>query len=288
MKLTDPEFIRQLETLYLLARKVLSGRLKAERRTRKLGGGILFADYAEYNYGDDYRRIDWKIYGRLEQLVVKLFEVEEDVPVFLLIDTSRSMAAKLDYALRLVAALGYIALNSLDRLAVYRFDDRLAPVFALSHGRGRSLSFLRLLEDVACSGSDTKLEDCMRAFHGQGCRRGICVLVSDFFTPDGYDESLNLLQWAGHDLYCLQVVDPLELTCDWKGDVELECAETGKRRQLTVGPAEASRYARAMQDWNARLARECARREIGYFRTTIDIPFHEVVQTILRRGGLVS
>ena len=113
-------------------------------------------------------------------------------------------------------------------------------------------------------------------------------VVSDFFTPDGYDSALDLLQWAGHDVYCLQVVDPAELTCDWKGDVDLECVETGRRRQLTVGPQEAARFAEVIAEWNERLAKECARREIGFFRTTTEIPFQDVIQKILRRGGLVA
>ena len=127
MSLTDPKFISQLDALFLLARRILGGSLQADRRTERKGSGIDFADYAEYQQGDDYRAIDWRVYGRLEQLLVKLFEVEEDTTVFVVLDTSPSMEAKLEEAKKLAAALGYIALHSLDRLVPYTLSDKLRP-----------------------------------------------------------------------------------------------------------------------------------------------------------------
>ncbi|MHC4887714.1 MAG: DUF58 domain-containing protein, partial [Planctomycetota bacterium] len=117
---------------------------------------------------------------------------------------------------------------------------------------------------------------------------GICVVLSDFFTPHGYEEGLKFLRWARHDVYCLQVLTPEELTCDWKGDVEMECVETGQRRQITVSPREVELYEQAMQQWNERLEHECARREIGFARASTEVPFEFIIQTILRRGGLVA
>ncbi|MFC1497865.1 DUF58 domain-containing protein [Verrucomicrobiota bacterium] len=288
MKLTDPEFIKRLETLFLLARKVLSGSLKAERKTRKKGSGILFSDYAEYNQGDDFRSIDWKIYGRFEQLMIKLFEVEEDLTVFIMIDMSPSMKSKIEYAKQLAAALGYIALNSLDKIAVYAISDKLEPIFQVCHGRGRIFPFLRALENAACYGKDTRFDECLRMFQSRHSRPGICVLISDFLTPHGYQKGLNLLRWAKNDTYCIQTLDPSELTCDWKGDIEIECIETKNRRKITVSPREASLYAKAIENWNHTFEHECAKREIGMTRSTIDVPFDFVIQNILRRGGLVS
>ena len=97
--LTDPAFIRRLDSLYLLARKVLGGSLQAERRSTHKGTGITFADYAEYYYGADYRAIDWRVYARFDSLVIKLFELEEDATVYLLVDSSRSMESKRGRAL---------------------------------------------------------------------------------------------------------------------------------------------------------------------------------------------
>ena len=159
MILTDPKFIRQLDVLFLLARKVLGGALKADHKSDKKGAGINFADYSEYKLGDDYRSIDWNVYGRLEQLTVKQFEVEEDVCVYILLDVSPSMRAKLNYAATLAAALSYIALHNADTVSVHGFADTLEPVVRRCHGRARIFPMLESLQRTACRGSDTSFTE---------------------------------------------------------------------------------------------------------------------------------
>ena len=286
--LTDPEFVKRLETLFLLARKVLGGTLRADRKSEKKGSGILFADHSEYSFGDDYRSIDWNIYARFETLVVRLYELEEDTSIYILLDLSHSMRTKSEYARKLAAALGYIALSNADRLAIYSLSDNLQTVMETCHGRGRTFPMLRSLEAAQCYGRDTRFSRCMRSFKSISRRRGVCVLISDFFTPGGYQDGLSILQWCKHDVFCLQVLDPAELSCPWKGDIELECVETSARRQITISPVEAARYVQVVADWNNDLQRECARREIGFARARIDVPFEDIIQKILRRGGLVA
>ncbi len=104
--LTDSAFIRRLDSLYLLSRKVLGGSLQADRRTTKKGTGITFADYAEYYFGADYRSIDWRVFARFESLVIKLFELEEDATIYILLDCSRSMQSKFLFARQLSSSFG--------------------------------------------------------------------------------------------------------------------------------------------------------------------------------------
>lgn len=286
--LTDPDFIRRLESLYLLARKVLGGQLQADRRTLKKGSGIMFADYAEYSFGDDHRAIDWRVYGRLEQLLIKMFEVEEDMTLYLLLDASPSMAGKFDYARKLAAALGYIALNNMDQVVLYSMADELRLMMEPGHGRGAVLPLLESLEAGETFGHDTRFESCAQHFQLRHQRRGMVVPVSDFFFPDGFDRGLRLLNWHGHEVFCLQVQSPEEQQCELKGDIELECVETGRRRRVTVTAREAAAYEQAVRDWNAALRRSCARRGIGLVHATTDIRFDVVVRNILRRGGLVT
>lgn len=286
--LTDPEFLRRLETLFLLTRKVLGGSLHADRRSTRKGSGINFADYAEYHAGDDYRHVDWNIYGRLESLVVKLYELEEDVTVHLLLDCSHSMESKSLFARQVVAALGYIALASHDRVSIYSVSDRFDVLMRPSHGRGKVFPMLRTLETAPLTGHATDLSAGARAFQQHVKRPGVCVLVSDFLVPDGYSEALKLLQWGRHDVFCIQTLNPSEIHCDWKGDVELECVESGARRKVTITPSEATRYERLFADWNRDLKQECARRGIGFVQAFSDVPFDRVVEVILRKGGLVA
>lgn len=286
--LTDPSFIRKLDGLYLLARKVLGGSMQADRKSTKKGSGITFADYAEYHPGDDFRSIDWRVYGRFEQLVVKLFEIDEDATVYILLDESPSMKSKFLTARQLAAGIGYIALHMLDQLCVYGLADRLQPILERTRGRGKVLPFLRGLEDATTFGSDTNFTACAREFQARHRRKGIIVVISDFLFPSGFDDGLKFLQWNRHEVFCLQVQDENDTKCDWKGDVELTCVETGQRQRLTITPREAKLYEQAVADWNESLRKCCAKRGIGLASTTPRVPFEAVITDILRRGGLVA
>lgn len=286
--LTDPAFIRRLESLYLLARKILGGSLQADRRSTKKGAGITFADYAQYSLGDDYRSIDWRVYAKFESLLIKLFELEEDATIYLLMDCSPSMTAKQEYAKELTAALGYIALNTLDRLAVYGMADRLTPLFEPTRGRNQVLPLLRSLESAPTFGKDTNLTACAREFEARHRRKGLVCVISDFLLPGGFEEGLSRLQWHKHEVFCLQTLHPSDLQCDWKGDVTLECVESGASQRVTVSPREARLYEEAVADWNTSLRSTCARRGLGFTSTTSERPFDEVIQDLLKRGGLVG
>ena len=285
---TDKRFIQRLETLYLLARRVLGGTLQADRKSTRKGAGITFADYAEYQMGDDYRSIDWRVFARSDELIIKLFELEEDATIYLLLDSSRSMESKFLMARQLTAALGYIALNCLDRLAVYRFEDRLEPLQAPSRGRAKVLPFLRSLENVTTGGADSDFTNACKTFQARRLKRGMVIVVSDFLYPSGFEEGLKFLDWHGHDVYCMQLHDPADLKCDWKGDVNVQCVETGATMPVTVTPQEARAYEAAMEAWNGDLRKACARRGIGLASVTTDHPFDAVIRDILRRGGLVT
>ncbi|MEM6279201.1 MAG: DUF58 domain-containing protein [Verrucomicrobiota bacterium] len=285
---TDPAFLGRLESLYLLARKVLGGSLQADRKTTKKGSGITFADYSEYQLGDDYRSIDWRIYAKFESLIIKLFELEEDATIYVLIDGSPSMESKFRYARELAAALGYIALNSLDRLCVLSMADRLVPVLDPCRGRGNSFRFLRSLETMETFGEGSDFTACCKEFQARRKRKGLLIVISDFLFPSGFEDGLRFLQWNRHDIFCLQVQDETDQRCDWKGDIDLACVESGQRRRITVSPQEAKAYEAAVASWNESLRKTCARSGIGLASTTPEVAFDTVIRELLRRGGLVA
>jgi len=286
--LTDPQFIQQLDALYLLARRILGGSLQADRRTQRKGSGIDFADYAEYQQGDDYRAIDWRVYARLEQLLVKLFEVEEDTTIYLLLDSSPSMHSKLPEAQQLAAALGYIGLHSLDRVVPYGLSDQLTPIMAPARGRAQSLPFLRALEATATHGGDTRFTACCKALQARHRQKGMVLVISDFLYRDGFEDGLRLLSGAGHSIHCIQIHDTADLDCTWLGDANLTCSETGQTQKVTITEAKAAAYKQAMQGWNDSLDDYCRRKGIGLAQITNEDPFDQVVQGLLRKGGLVG
>ena len=287
-RLTDPAFIRRLESLALLARRVLSGKLQANRRTFRKGAGVNFADYAEYNFGDDHRAIDWRVFGRLEHLVIKLFEAEEDMTLLIMLDTSRSMESKSEHAVKIAAALGYIALMGLDQVAVYSVSQELATVFEPSRGRSKLLPMLRSLETTVSSGESSDFEACCRMLHARHRRRTMVVPISDFFFPSGFNTGLGLLRYAGHEVYAVQIQDEQDRVCDIRGDADLMCVETGERRRVTITPREKALYESAVADWNQSLRNSCTRQGIGLASVETSVPFDEIISRILRRGGLVA
>src|SRR3954466_130271 len=126
--LFDDEFLKKLEYLNVISKRLFAGQLRAERRTRKRGTGLEFADYRQYVPGDDFRHLDWKASLRLGRLILKLFEEEEDLPIYFFVDSSQSMdfgqPSKLDYAKRVAAALCYIGLANLDRVNIIAYADK--------------------------------------------------------------------------------------------------------------------------------------------------------------------
>ena len=150
MPLFDSDFLKKLEYLSLVSRRVFRGQLLAQRRTMQLGGGIEFADHREYTLGDDLRYLDWNVFARHDELLLKRFQEEEDLHVYILLDSSRSMAygepVKFDYARQVAAALAYIALADLDRVAVVAFAGDIVADFPLTRGKSRILSLLKFLE----------------------------------------------------------------------------------------------------------------------------------------------
>ena len=137
--LLDPEFLARLEQLELVSRKIFLGRMKGERRSKRKGQSVEFADYRNYVVGDDLRFLDWNLYARLDRLFLRLFMEEEDLHFYLLIDNSLSMdfgtPTKLHYAKQVAAALGFVGLVNADRVVVEAFNDRLTQSMPAARGR---------------------------------------------------------------------------------------------------------------------------------------------------------
>lgn len=285
----DPTFHKRLEYLALVSRRLFAGRTRAERRSREVGAGVEFADYRRYSAGDDVRRVDWNVYGRMNRLVLRLYEQEEDLSVYVLVDCSASMAfgdpPKLAYAKKLAAALAYISLHHLDRVSITAFHDgrllRLAP----TRGRNRIFRVFDFLRPLTASGN-TRFPDAASAFAAQNRRRGVAIVISDLYDPDGFERGIDALRYAKFETYVLHVTDPSEAHAPALGDVELVDAETGEARFVTVSPKLASRYVQAYAAYRERVRRFCVEKQVPLFEVRTDVAPEETVLGILRRGGM--
>lgn len=300
----DQSFLKKLEYLHIVAKKVFSGRLRAERRSRKTGAGIEFADHRSYTPGDDLRYLDWAVYGRMNRLLLRLFEEEEDLYIYLLIDTSSSMRlgassggslfsrgtdgriAKLGYAAQVAAALSYVGLSNLDRVALYEFGERLRERLPPARGKGRIFKVFDFLAALNPNGT-TDLRQALSEFVHRTTRRGVAVVLSDFYDVAGYEEGLNLLRYHRFEPAVIQIIDPHESRPGLRGDLELYDMETGEKRQVTLTEAMCQAYARGHAEYCQKLESFCSARSIGYLRADTDVPFEDSVLKMLREGGFV-
>lgn len=285
----DEAFLRRLEYLYLVSRRVFAGRLRAERRSKKRGSGIEFADHRDYTAGDDLRYLDWSVYGRLDRLLLRLFEEEEDLHIYILVDASASMAAekKLDYTLKLAAALAYVGLAKLDRVAIVPFGRGAKGRLPAARGKGNIWKVLGFLDGITPDG-ETDLVRSIEKFVHATRRPGLAIVLSDFFAEEGYAEALNLLRYYKFEPTAIQILDPDEARPELLGDVELIDVESGEARDVTLSESAVADYRRMFEEYCVGLQQFCAARGILYFRADIDTPFDDLVLRLLRRGGLVA
>jgi uncharacterized protein (DUF58 family) len=288
--LFDDEFQRKLEMLALVSRRVFAGRWRAERRSKKKGSGVEFADHRDYVPGDDFRSVDWNVYQRFSRLLVRLYEEEEDLGIYFLIDTSGSMgfgdAAKFDHARKLCAALAYVGLANLDRVTLVSLSDRVSARMPPTRGKGRIFKvfeFLRALEPAG----QTDLAVALTTFVAQNKRRGLAVLISDLYDPAGFEGGINVLRYNKFEPYVLHLINPRDGRPDLKGDVRLYDCETGVEREVTVTESLLRRMEQALTDYRAGIERFCTSRQVPYFAADVGRPFEDEVLELFRRGGFL-
>ncbi len=290
--LFDGDFLKKLEYLSLISKRVFRGSLLAQRRTKQMGGGIEFADHREYAPGDDFRHLDWNIYARHGDLLLKRFQEEEDLHCYFLLDCSRSMAfgspAKFDLARQVTAALAYIALSNLDRIGVIAYSQDIIGDFPLTRGKDRILSLLRFLEKLEPQGTDTNLGRITNSFVLRPQRRGLAVVVSDLFDPSGYEKGLDLLRHRTYEPHLIQIHDPAEAKPNLLGEIELVDIETDSIRKVTITERALRDYRRVFNDFQTGVAAYGKRYGLGCTQTTNDINFEDLILRMMRTAGAVS
>jgi len=285
--LLEEEFLRRLERLRLIVKRA-RGRPGGSHHSPKAGMSLEFTDYKRYSPGDDFRYVDWKAYGRLDRLLIKVFTREEDLPLYLLVDRSSSMeiGGKFDYGLRLAAALGYLGLKELDRVGAYPFADRVAGGLPPRSGPNQLFRLFRYLEELR-PGGETDLDGALEGFAAQRHEAGLAILISDMLTPSGYEHGLEHLQYSRFAVVVLQVLAAEDLEPRPQGAIRLEDAEGRGRLELEMGERAIRLYQRRLGEYLARLEEFCLAHEIGYFRIPVTLPLEAAIFEMLGEGALV-
>lgn len=291
--LFDPAFLGRVEQLALLARRMATSGAQAHRRSKQIGAGIEFAEHRPYAAGDDPGQIDWAVYARSDELLLREFEEEQDLSVYFLVDHSRSMGSGpdgqptlLDRALQVCAALGYIALSNLDRVAVVPFDQHTAAPMRAVRGRGQLMHLLRVLSAVQPSGR-TAIAASVEDFLKYQPRPGLAVVVSDFYDPTGLGDALRRLAFRGFEPMVLHLCDLSLLQAGSYGDLTLVDAETGELREVTLTPALMAEYAAAFEGFSADIQRSAREAGARCLRVDVAVPFDELVLQVFRSGGFL-
>ena len=278
--------MRKLEYLAIVSKR-FSGQFKAERRSKKLGSGLEFADYRGYVAGDDFRHLDWKTYLRLGRLLLRLYEEEEDLPIYLFVDCSQSMAygspSKIDYARKVAAALCYIGLANLDRVTVVAYADGIRNEMSPQRGKNQIFRVFQFLAEVT-TGGETNGREAFKMFCTGSRRRGLAVVISDFFDPTGFEYGLDMLRYYRHDVFVLQVAAHEDVDPRVRGQIQLVDSENHQSQELTVTPTLVDAYRKEMDRYSEEIRRHCLKYQLGYVRTVTEFPFEELILQVFRQG----
>jgi uncharacterized protein (DUF58 family) len=285
--LFDADFLQRLERLHLVAKRLDWAGGGGEHAASRKGQSLEFSDYRRYQRGDDLRYVDWNIYRRLDRLVLKVFTAEEELNIYLLVDTSASMFPKMEYAKKLAAALGYIGLRNLDRVGGAAFSSTLKTPLRLGRGRSQILRVFNFLDALSCGGP-TDLGTAVHTFTTLFPQPGLAVIVSDLFDPTGWRSAVEELITHKYQVLVIHVLDDEEMEPRVAGDVALVDAEGHRERRLFVDPQLARRYQEELALYFREIESACASMRADYVRTTTRVPFDEFVLKSLRQLGTVA
>ena len=292
--LISPDLMKRLEQLQLLARRRSKSTAKGERRSGARGQSVEFADYRTYVPGDDLRRIDWNLFGRLERLFLKLYEEERELPVTIYLDSSESMSfgrvSKFDFARQVAAAVGYVALCGFDRVTVEPFplaDDQAGLVGELRAVRGRQ-SAMRFFDNLnrLKAGGTADFNQALRLGAMKHRAQGVIVVLSDFLDPAGYEDGLKSLASRGSEVHAVQILAPEELEPSSYGDLRVIDSETGAEQEVTFGKYRLKAYRATVQNYCRRLQEYCRARGIRYQLAQSDTPIDDLLLKAMRTGGM--
>jgi len=287
--LFPPDFLTRLEYLSIMSKRVFRGSLLAQRRTMQMGSGIEFSEHREYSMGDDLRYLDWNIYARHGDLLIKRFQEEQDLHVYLMIDCSRSMGygtpAKFDLARQLAAALAYIALADLDRIGIIAFADGIAAELPITRGKAKILTILKFLESLPITGQNTNLGRAVQQLVHRGNRSGIVVVISDLFDEHGFQAGLDQLRFKRFDAQVIQLHDPKEADPSLLGDVELVDVETSIARKVTITEKNLRNYKRLFTEHQTAVREYCRSYELGCTQSPSIVPFDDLLIHMMQHSA---
>lgn len=289
--LLTSDFMARLDRFDLLSRKMLSGKMKGERRSKRRGQSVEFADFRNYVLGDDLRFIDWNIYGRLDKLFVKLFQEEEDLALYILVDTSLSAnfgtPNKLDYMKKVAAALGYVGLVNYNRVSITAMSENVVADTGGMRGRRRVAPMLEFVDGLQPTGASNFAAACKR-FALTHRSKGVLVVLSDFFDKAGFEHGLRYLTGSRYDTFAVQILSPQEIEPELSGDLKLKDVEDGDFAEVSITKPLIEKYKNNLNAYCLSLKDYVTRRGGAYLFSSTAVPFETLILNYLRERRLLG
>ncbi len=288
----DPAVLTRISSLELVARTVVEGFIAGLHRSPHLGFSVNFAEYRAYRPGDDIRKLDWKVYGRLDRFFIKEYEGETNTSIHLILDCSRSMAysdkgiQKLEYGQFLAASLGYFAFKQRDGVGFISYDEDVCEFVPARGSMGHLNTVLHAIERTQ-PGQKTNFVKPLVSVAERLRRRGIVILISDLYDdPPRVMEGLRHLVYRGNDVIVFHVLDPTELRFDFDQSAQFIDMET--RAEMHVIPEYVrDEYRKVLKDQIAYYERECRKDRMDYALLDTSQPLdHALFTYLLRRAQL--
>lgn len=287
----DFEFMKKLEYLALVSKRLFDGRVFGRRRTVRSGNGIEFADHRDFVFGDDLRHVDWNVFARFDSLLVKRFQNDDDLTVSFFLDCSRSMDAgnpnKFDFARQVIAAIAYIVLCALDRVEVFAYDGKIRDHLFPVRGRDRIASVLEFLKHCRADGMESDLQGVVNEFVSGVRHPGLVVVMSDFYQAPGFENAVDRLCFNRDEPVLIQIHDDKEKNPSLYGDCELIDSEDGRSRRVTIDAKALARYTKRFKSFLDNIRKYSVEHGLDCVIASSAVPFDELVLDMLRRAWMV-
>jgi uncharacterized protein (DUF58 family) len=283
------DFLRILDKIGIFARKGLKGKVKGEHVSWQSGASLEFLDYRKYQIGDDFRYIDWNVYGRLDKLFIKLFRAEKDITIHILIDVSHSMESgypsKNICAKKIATALSYIGLTNLDRVRVVPFSNSIIDTMSPGGGRQVYMAILKYLLSLKPKG-ETDINASLSEYASVCKKPGIAIILSDLLDAKGIEEGVASLHVRSFDIILIQLLTQDELSPSLNGNILLKDIETGRTKKIEINQALTDRYKKNLNGFLETIRKVCLQYNADYYLYNTEIPFEEFFIEYVSKGTL--
>jgi uncharacterized protein (DUF58 family) len=292
--LIDPSFLDQLKELDFIVNQRVSSVYAGGRPSIKQGRGVEVIDYREYMPGDDFRVIDWRVYGRTEKLYIRRFEEEKELTVHILVDTSASMdfrtgrLSKFDYAGSIAAGFGFLSVHNHEKFALALYTNSLREITQARKSQAHLFNVIDLLNNIPLKGN-TDLGVSVSQYTKLIKTKSFSIIISDFLEDlDSVREGIYRMAKHSKEMLLIQVLDPWEIDLGWRDDINFKDLETGELKRTFLSPSFRRDYTKSVMEHNAQLLEMCRDIGVQFTSLTTDIGIFDAFVKIVgggRRGG---